>query len=442
MAGITGMGTTFNLPNYHGELFALTPVDTPLLSMAGGIGGGKQATSTEYEWQTYDLRDPEVRTRLEGADAPTAEERVRANVKNVVQIFQEKVSTSYTKQAAIGQLATTQAAPFHTYDGLGVGNPVTNEHTWQVAQALKQIARDVNFAFWHAEKNVPTDNSTARQTAGLLSVLTTNKTFGAPEVTAASATDTITFTAHGLSNGDQVVFTDVDAATNIRVDRSYFVVNSAANTFKVRRSYGRWRRPAHVAATARLPRRYGSPGRGSVRRRRTPRRCVPASALLTTATLAVPPLQIPAGPTGQFEADRAAWQSDRHGRTPVDRHRDNQARPSDRANPHCHTAVHPRPPAATRVRGPRRLRELRRWVGDLRTDPGASTRRRLGAAARRPVAAPSDPYPLTSRPPGRADHPARMPSRPFGRGALRPTPAPPDVPPPRWRRCTPRRPQN
>lgn len=238
MAGITGMGTTFNLPNYHGELFALTPVDTPLLSMAGGIGGGKQATSTEFEWETYDLRDPAVRSRLEGADAPTAEARVRANIKNVVQIFQEKVSTSYTKQAAIGQFATTQAAPFNTYDGLGVGNPVVSEHTWQVEQALKQIARDVNYGFWHSKKVVPTDNSTARQTAGLLSVLTTNKTFALASVTAASATDTVTLASHGMSNGDQIVFVDVDVATNIRADRTYYVVSSASGTFKVAATAG------------------------------------------------------------------------------------------------------------------------------------------------------------------------------------------------------------
>ena len=35
MAGITGLGTTFNLPNYHGELFAVSPTDTPLLSEIG-----------------------------------------------------------------------------------------------------------------------------------------------------------------------------------------------------------------------------------------------------------------------------------------------------------------------------------------------------------------------------------------------------------------------
>lgn len=238
MSGITGMGTTFTLPNYHGELFALSPTETPLLSMTGGLGGGKQTLSTEFEWQTYDLRDPSVRTRLEGADAPTAEERVRANVKNVVQIFHEKVSTSYTKQAAIGQLATTQAAPFNTYDGLGVGNPVTNEHTWQIAQALTQIGKDANYTFWHAAKNVPTDNTTARQTAGLLSVITTNKVFNIAEVSATAATDTVTKSSHGMSDGDQVVFTDVGAATAIRVDRKYYLVSSASGTFKVSATSG------------------------------------------------------------------------------------------------------------------------------------------------------------------------------------------------------------
>jgi len=238
MAGITGMGTTFNEPNYHGQLFALTPVDTPLLSMAGGIGGGKQTTSVEFEWQTYDLRDPAIRTRLEGADAPTAEARVRANVKNVVQIYQEAVTTSFTKQATIGQFATSQSAPYISYDGLGTGNPVVDEHAWQIQQSLKQISRDVNFAFWNATQVIPTDNTTARQMGGLLSVITTNKTFALASVTAASATDTITANGHGLANGDQVVFVNPDVATNIRVDRTYYVINSTTNTFKVAATSG------------------------------------------------------------------------------------------------------------------------------------------------------------------------------------------------------------
>ena len=39
MAGVSGIGTTFNLPNYHGELFSVTPSDTPLLSAIGGLTG-------------------------------------------------------------------------------------------------------------------------------------------------------------------------------------------------------------------------------------------------------------------------------------------------------------------------------------------------------------------------------------------------------------------
>ena len=238
MSGLSGIGTTFSLPNYHGELFALTPTETPLLSMAGGLGGGKQTLTTEFEWQTYDLREPSSRPRLEGADAPNPEERVRAHNKGVVQIFHEAVGTTYTKQATAAQLATTQSAPFQTADGLGVGNPVVDEHAWQVQQALTQIARDANYTFWHSRKVVPTDNTVARQTDGLLNVLTTNKVNKVASVVGASATDTITAVAHGLSNGDQVSFVNVDVATNIREDKTYFVVSKATDTFKVAATAG------------------------------------------------------------------------------------------------------------------------------------------------------------------------------------------------------------
>lgn len=238
MSGITGIGTTFNLPNFHGELLAKTPVDTPLLSMAGGLGGGKQTSTTEFEWQHYDLREPEIRPRKEGDVAPDPEARVRANVKSVVQIFHETVGTTYTKQATAAQVATTQSAPYNSTDGLGVGNPVVSEHDWQIAQALTQIARDANYAFWHAKKHVPTDNTTARQTAGLLSVLTTNKTSAVAEVSATSATDTVTAASHGMDDGNQVVFTSIGAATGIRLDRAYFVVEKASGTFKVSATAG------------------------------------------------------------------------------------------------------------------------------------------------------------------------------------------------------------
>ncbi|MEU6756967.1 DUF5309 family protein [Streptomyces sp. NPDC046685] len=236
MAGITGLATTFDLPNYAGELFALTPADTPFLSAIGGLTGGRMTSGTEFEWQTYDLRDPSQRTRLEGATAPTAEERVRANARNVVQVHQEKVSVSYTKQATMGMLATPGAAPFRSVDG---SNPVSNELDWQVAQALKSIALDVNYSFINGTFSNPTTNATARRTRGLLAAITTNRIAKATTVTGATAaTDTITSTGHGLVDGDKIVFTNTSTATGITAGRIYFVDQIDANTFKVSTSSG------------------------------------------------------------------------------------------------------------------------------------------------------------------------------------------------------------
>ena len=238
MAGITGIGTTFTLPNFHGELFALTPADTPLLSAAGGIGGGAQTDSTAFEWQTYDLRAPASRPRLEGGDAPASEERVRANVENVCQIFHESVATSYTKSAAVGQYNTVTGAPF--FSNAGEPNPVSNEHSWQIMQSLKQIARDVNHVFWHGTKVKPTTNATARQTQGILGAATTNALLGDQALTvgASAATDTITVT-HNLVPDDKVVFTDVGASTTIFAGRAYWVKsNSTTASFKIAETKG------------------------------------------------------------------------------------------------------------------------------------------------------------------------------------------------------------
>ncbi|HEX9565109.1 MAG TPA: DUF5309 family protein [Gemmatimonadaceae bacterium] len=231
MSAVSGLGTTFNLPNYHGDLIELTPYDTPLLSAAGGITGGGAVSDTTIEWQTYDLRDAAVRTRLEGADAPTTEERARANVTNRTQIFHEAVSTSYTKQAATEQYASANG---------GAANPVQNEHAWQVVQALKQVARDVNYSFWNAQRVDPANNSTARQMAGLLSVMSSNAQVKAEAlyVDASAATDTITKT-HNLVVNDKVVFTDVGASTTIVPNRAYWVTSiSTTASFKVSATQG------------------------------------------------------------------------------------------------------------------------------------------------------------------------------------------------------------
>jgi hypothetical protein len=168
MAGISGLGTTFNLPNYVGELFNVSPEDTPFLSAIGGLTGGVAVNSTIFTWSQYDLRDAaDDRQRLEGADAPTAEARVRAAGSNVLEIHQEQVSVTYTKQAATNQFAGS--APF-----ISGPNAVTDELAWQLQQEFKQIARDVEKSFISGTYQLPANNSTARKTRGVLQAIETN----------------------------------------------------------------------------------------------------------------------------------------------------------------------------------------------------------------------------------------------------------------------------
>lgn len=228
MAGISGLGTNYNLPNYTGILFQLTPSDTPFFSAIGGLNGGGQTTSTEFEWQTFDLRDPAQPAIVEGADAPTAQERVRANVTNVVQIHQEKVSVAYSKLAAVGLKGGTNNE---------AANPVRSEIDWQVEQMLKQMVRDVEYSFINGAYQKPANNSTGRKTKGLLEAITSNAFAHAtalPAVTSTASTDVFASTGHGLSAGDAIMFTALTGGAGLSVNTPYFVITVPdANSFKV-----------------------------------------------------------------------------------------------------------------------------------------------------------------------------------------------------------------
>lgn len=233
MTGIAGMGTTFGLPNYVGELFHLTPETTPLLSLIGGLTGGKKADATTFTWQTDDLRTAGQNTQLEGAAAPAADNRVRSVVSNVAEIHQEKASVSYTKQSATGAIATANVAS-------GV-QPVQNELDYQVAKKIKQIARDVEFSFINGQYQSPSDNTTARKTRGLLQAVQSNLITIAPQNvgTGLSATTNVVNEASTpVSNGDKIIFTDVGASTTLIAGRTYYVVGKTTGTFSVALSAG------------------------------------------------------------------------------------------------------------------------------------------------------------------------------------------------------------
>jgi hypothetical protein len=247
MPGITGQGTTFNLPNFVGELFMATPTDTPFLSMIGGLTGGLPADATIFGWQGVDLREADKRRqRAEGATAPTAEERSRFNVTNVVEIHQEKIEVSYTKLAAKGQF-NSSGSNHPGAVGLTGMNPVVNEMDHQISMALKTIARDVEFSFVNGLHNEPGNNSTVRRTRSIREATVTNVadqgTLVGNGASTIAVTGIITETAHGLSAGDGVVGrTFLTGATGGEIDEDqvYYVsaTNLAANTFSVSATVG------------------------------------------------------------------------------------------------------------------------------------------------------------------------------------------------------------
>ncbi|MEU5442761.1 SU10 major capsid protein [Streptomyces griseofuscus] len=167
MAAVTGQGTTYNLPNYHGDLYKVTPTETPFLAAIGGLSGGKRTKSVEFEWQTVDRRSSTANNSVvEGNPAPTGVARARSNVSNVVEIHQSAVEVSYSRQAATGM-----------YSGINIGsddNPVNDELTTQITAELEAMAVDIEMSFLTGTYAKPANNSTARKTRGLLTAITSN----------------------------------------------------------------------------------------------------------------------------------------------------------------------------------------------------------------------------------------------------------------------------
>ena len=169
MAAVSGQGTTFTLPNYHGELFTVTPTETPFLSAIGGLMGAEQkvAHAIDFEWQTVDRRTSSANNAaLEGAAAPTAGERSRSQVKNCVEIHQSAIEVTYSKLAARAN-----------FSGVNVGaqwdDAVLDELAIQTQAELESMAVDVEQSFLSGTYARPGNNSSVRTTQGVLGAAAT-----------------------------------------------------------------------------------------------------------------------------------------------------------------------------------------------------------------------------------------------------------------------------
>lgn len=169
MAQVSGIGTTWNLPNYAGELFTADPTQTPFLSMIGGLTGGRQTDNFEFPTAVlYDFPEasqPEI-SESSSATAPTASHIARTQEKNVVQIHQEVIDLTYAKQSNGGRLSGINTAGSNA-------NPV-DEKAWQIQQKLIKIARDVEYSFLNGTYKLAGNASEANKTRGMFELCTSD----------------------------------------------------------------------------------------------------------------------------------------------------------------------------------------------------------------------------------------------------------------------------
>ena len=151
---VADAGRTNNLPNFVGELFKLSPLETPFLSLIGGLTGGMAQNTVIETWQDTLHRQPVIQSNAEGADADFVAQK-RSERRNVSTIHQYGIELTYTKQAATGLTgigAWGSSAPPSAVTGVESGGllgnqPVQSEMAFQMQIKIEQAALDVEVLF-------------------------------------------------------------------------------------------------------------------------------------------------------------------------------------------------------------------------------------------------------------------------------------------------------
>ena len=160
--------TSHNLLNYSGLLFNKGNTKTPFSTTIGG----KSRTTNHWTFPTSlayttggGTSQPAI-TETDSLTAPNAEFITRAQVTNVCQIFQKKLSISYGKMSSMGQLSGLNIAGQQA-------NPAT-ELDFQVSNAMAAIANDIEFTFLNGAHQDGTYDDVAYKTRGITAAITTN----------------------------------------------------------------------------------------------------------------------------------------------------------------------------------------------------------------------------------------------------------------------------
>lgn len=174
MSNITGgsIGDSWALKNYVGELFTADADNAPLLTMIGGLSGGRRTGNSEFpidqEYSFEAAAQPAI-TETASLTAPNPVSYVRTPVINTTQIFHKAVTLSYVKMAQRDRLtAVENSTSGYAYYNPNDVNPIQSELDFQIATTLKQIANDVEVTFIDGTYVQSTGVGVAAKTRGLM----------------------------------------------------------------------------------------------------------------------------------------------------------------------------------------------------------------------------------------------------------------------------------
>lgn len=152
MAALDTYTAIGNKEDVTGLVTMISPEETPIFSM---VAQGK-CINTTHSWLNKSLRASKVNTSVEGAALTYEAAKARTKSSNYTQIFQQGYSVTGSQEAV-------------EHWG-GVGSEIDDA----MADAMKELALDVELAWVSADTAEDGDSSTARIAGGLPYFITTN----------------------------------------------------------------------------------------------------------------------------------------------------------------------------------------------------------------------------------------------------------------------------
>lgn len=151
MAHLTTYTAVGNREDLSDIITNISPTDTPLYSTFGKV----TATATYHEWLEDELASPTDNAMVEGADYNIAAPTARIRKGNYTQIFAKGYGVSGTQEVV-----------------LKAG--IKSEIAYQLQKAMKEIARDVEYAYVNNLTANPGSTTTARKLGGIQAFVVTN----------------------------------------------------------------------------------------------------------------------------------------------------------------------------------------------------------------------------------------------------------------------------